>query len=127
MIALPATRPNSICIASNRPLPAPLFRPTALMLQIIAFAMTSPMQTPKQKHKNDSKKALSSSRDRSPEAEKQSRKIVITRDRMNNPRMALDAARHRTPMDGASTGNLAEDEISTPGLFKQVKPIAIGT
>ena len=28
------------------------------MLQIIAFAMTSPLQTPKQKHKNDSHKGV---------------------------------------------------------------------
>ncbi|MDC1001681.1 hypothetical protein OAS89_04290 [Alphaproteobacteria bacterium] len=28
------------------------------MLQIIAFAMTSPLQTPKQKHKNDSPKGV---------------------------------------------------------------------
>jgi hypothetical protein len=37
----------------KRPVPAPLLRPAACMLQIIAFTMASPLQAPKQKHKND--------------------------------------------------------------------------
>jgi hypothetical protein len=63
----------------------------------------------------DSIKALSTSCARSAEAEKSSRKMVITVDKMASPRLALDAARVSTPMGGTSTGNIAGDDIDTPG------------
>src|SRR6056300_946553 len=70
----------------------------------------------------DSIKALSTSCARSAEAEKSSRKMVITGDRMGSPRLALDAARVSTPMGGTLTGNTADEDIDTLGYSKKVRP-----
>jgi hypothetical protein len=63
----------------------------------------------------DSIKALITSCARSTEAEKSSRKMVITGDKMASPRLALDTLRVSTPMGGTFTGNIAGDDIDNPG------------
>ena len=50
--------------------------------------------------------------------------MVTTVDRMDNPRLALDVARIRTPMSGTLTGNKADDDIDASGYSKKVRPPA---